>query len=824
MRRASRLPKGRQLRRVLEVCLFCGLPLLVEACSLQPPPPPVAVNPRASASVSSETVRDAGVVHPAMVALDLQKPVIARPELADVKTALEHGDDAKALELFESTLVRLDPQPPESNRWHLWLAYAYQKRDDCTKALPHFESGAEPPWALSTYARFGAAQCRLALGLPDDALRIVSLKTEPPLASAVDLFRAQVSAQVGRFDSAIGIWRGYLSQHTERSPERTSITLSLAQTLTSKLGPDAGIGYLASDAATASVDDNLKEILSLLDTINVRDLQAEARQRVYALKQSIVSKAFSTDPEQQQQCRIRDQVDELEFLVEKRDFKRALVLAGDLLAELATTGRSESEPACRARFALAQLHSGTGENAAALSEFEAIAKSCMAPEDIVARSLFTVGRRLQERRDLPASIAAFEALERRFPTSRFADDARFRSAFAYLGLGSESKFTETIQRLAQDFPDGDMASEGLFQLALRRMTRADWAGAVSLLSQLGRLKRVANHDDVEQTERQLYFLARAQYQTGQKELALDQLERLVRERPFSYYMLLAYSRLQKWDSARAARAKSAAAIFDTASPFSVPYQPQFEKAGYTRATELMALGEIDRGYEELRALGLPKAMEPLLLWTRAAFEAAAGSLKNSQGLVRERLRDWPRRWPVGAWESAWKVAFPQPFQDIVSRESKRTHVPQSLVYAVMREESQFDRDAISSADAYGLMQLIVPTAKTAAKKLGVTADAHTLIRPSVNVMLGCEVLAKLMVKFDMQPILAIPAYNAGPGRPSRWLRERPDMDFDVWVEAIPILETRTYLKHVLASWATYAWLYERDRSEAAMTLPLRIGN
>jgi soluble lytic murein transglycosylase len=81
----------------------------------------------------------------------------------------------------------------------------------------------------------------------------------------------------------------------------------------------------------------------------------------------------------------------------------------------------------------------------------------------------------------------------------------------------------------------------------------------------------------------------------------------------------------------------------------------------------------------------------------------------------------------------------------------------------------------------------------------------------------------LMRRFDKQPLLAIPAYNAGPGRPARWLRERPDLDFDIWVESIPFAETRTYFKHVLSSLASYSWLYERDRAESALRLPLKLG-
>jgi tetratricopeptide (TPR) repeat protein len=118
-------------------------------------------------------------------------------------------------------------------------------------------------------------------------------------------------------------------------------------------------------------------------------------------------------------------------------------------------------------------------------------------------------------------------LERRFPKHRLVDDARVRIAYAYLELGSESRFTECIQRLVEDFPDSDLAAESLFQLAQKAMTKSDWSSAGALLAQLGRLPRIANREDVEQTERQLYFLARSQQQLGQTEQALLGYERLV---------------------------------------------------------------------------------------------------------------------------------------------------------------------------------------------------------------------------------------------------------------------------------------------------------
>jgi len=142
----------------------------------------------------------------------------------------------------------------------------------------------------------------------------------------------------------------------------------------------------------------------------------------------------------------------------------------------------------------------------------------------------------------------------------------------------------------------------------------------------------------------------------------------------------------------------------------------------------------------------------------------------------------------------------------------------------MREESAFDPDAESSADAYGLMQLIVPTARVAAKGTGGPHDRRSLKRPSVNVELGCRTLARYAAAFPDNALLAIPAYNAGPAKVREWLRARPSADFDLWVELIPFLETRRYTKRVLASRAAYAFLGDPSRPDAALFLPEKVGH
>lgn len=133
----------------------------------------------------------------------------------------------------------------------------------------------------------------------------------------------------------------------------------------------------------------------------------------------------------------------------------------------------------------------------------------------------------------------------------------------------------------------------------------------------------------------------------------------------------------------------------------------------------------------------------------------------------------------------------------------------ALVLGVTRQESGFDVDAVSSAGALGLMQLMPSTAKDVAKKLGVKFDKEKLTRdPGYNIRLGSAYLQELIDRFRGSYVLAIAAYNAGPSRSVEWIRQYGDprdADVDVidWIESIPFSETRNYVQRVIENLMVY---------------------
>jgi soluble lytic murein transglycosylase len=163
----------------------------------------------------------------------------------------------------------------------------------------------------------------------------------------------------------------------------------------------------------------------------------------------------------------------------------------------------------------------------------------------------------------------------------------------------------------------------------------------------------------------------------------------------------------------------------------------------------------------------------------------------------------------------YELLYPRPFDREVRAAARATGLPESLVYAVIRQESLFRVDARSSADALGLMQLMPETARRTAAGAGLAAPSRNdLLQPAINVKLGSTFLRGLLVRADGQWPIAIAGYNAGPGAARRWLPPGP-MEADVWVENIPFNETRNYVQRVHWHSLVFAWLADGEAQDVS---------
>ena len=134
----------------------------------------------------------------------------------------------------------------------------------------------------------------------------------------------------------------------------------------------------------------------------------------------------------------------------------------------------------------------------------------------------------------------------------------------------------------------------------------------------------------------------------------------------------------------------------------------------------------------------------------------------------------------------------------------------ALIHAVARQESEFNPRAVSSASARGLMQLLPQTARKIAKSLRIAYRRDRLFDAWYNMRLGSAYLGQMVNKYRGSYILALAAYNAGPNRVKRWLRQNGDprngvIDPIDWIELIPITETRNYVQRVMENLQVYRW-------------------
>lgn len=150
------------------------------------------------------------------------------------------------------------------------------------------------------------------------------------------------------------------------------------------------------------------------------------------------------------------------------------------------------------------------------------------------------------------------------------------------------------------------------------------------------------------------------------------------------------------------------------------------------------------------------------------------------------------------------VVFPTPYQDIFTKYSEKYKLPKALAYGITRQESAFNPNVRSWADAFGLMQMIPEKATELSKRYNIPyKDFNDLYKPDPNVEMGVALLAELKDMYKGKFAQNVAAYNASTAAIAVWERERFNGDYLEFIEMIPYEETRNYIKLVFRNYMTY---------------------
>lgn len=224
-----------------------------------------------------------------------------------------------------------------------------------------------------------------------------------------------------------------------------------------------------------------------------------------------------------------------------------------------------------------------------------------------------------------------------------------------------------------------------------------------------------------------------------------------------------------------------------------------------------ALSEFSGRPEVRRVIALEEA--GLKNWSRSEWNLAVQRLASADRRLAAAFateQGWPYRAIMaltgGENQRYYEWRFPVDYASQAGKHAASQNLDVALVLGLMRSESAMAEDAVSSANARGLMQVLPGTAAELARRHSYSySGSAQLMQAEDNIRFGTTFLRELMDRFNDNPVLVSGAYNAGPAAVKRWLDSLPGQDATIWVEILPFYETRDYIPRVLAFATLYDW-------------------
>ncbi|HEV3471039.1 MAG TPA: transglycosylase SLT domain-containing protein [Pyrinomonadaceae bacterium] len=437
--------------------------------------------------------------------------------------------------------------------------------------------------------------------------------------------------------------------------------------------------------------------------------------------------------------------------------------------------------------------------------------------DTRAEALHHLAQHHARSRQWAEARAAFEELRRAFPKNPWT----MRAVVALAQAAKEMKYgmeAASFQRLAvQLFPGEPEVAGAQFELAWAAHEAKNFGESARLLTEHLALYADRNTDN---RGRAGYWAARDSERAGRLGEAERLYEALLERYDANWYGYLARQRLEVMERAgqRRKSATTDSAVLARAAENLKPVVIAEETGGpagaarLRKAEQLAAVGMDDAAHAELdKALGAAPT-SPRLNLAKAQLHRARNDNVQAFNVLRRSFPDYSQMEVEELTAEEWDVFYPLAYWDIIVPEARARSLDPYTVAGLIRQESVFNPRAASHANAYGLMQLLVPTARLTARRYGVDDQitAESLFEPRLNIRLGTGYLRDQMDKFGRLEYVAA-AYNAGPGRAAAWRASLP-LQLDEWAEAIPFRETRGYVQGVVRNMLQYRRLYdERGR-------------
>ncbi len=301
-----------------------------------------------------------------------------------------------------------------------------------------------------------------------------------------------------------------------------------------------------------------------------------------------------------------------------------------------------------------------------------------------------------------------------------------------------------------------------------------------------------------------YWIARAAQKLGEKAKAETLYKEIIREIPFSYYALLSM-----WNSGIDVLRNIDAVLpmATTSAQLSTPA----DHVRLKRAEIFIANRAFEFARYELKEIKPKENMSNEFL----VYLTGLNHISRNYVVSFQFMNDLSYRNYTG-FQSSYgeKMIFPSLEIKNLETFARANSLDPVIIMSLMKQESAFNSEAISTSNAFGLMQIITPTARDLDSEI----EAENLFDPDRNMSLGARYVKQLMKRFDGEIIYALAGYNAGPGNADKWralAKEKDNLAPDEAIELIGFKETHDYVQNILRN---YYWYKRRFNGEGAASL------
>ena len=470
-------------------------------------------------------------------------------------------------------------------------------------------------------------------------------------------------------------------------------------------------------------------------------------------------------------------------------------------------------------------YGNTKNTAQAQTAFYAIPLSAAEKQE----AYFRLAAAYANNRQWTQARATVEEMRVKFPQGDFVPDALIALGMTARDQKNKADETYFLRTAVTNYPNAVEVAPAQFELAWLAHDSKDFAASSQMLTE-----HLARYVDKDTTYRGRagYWAARDSERAGKFPEACVLYDAVLYRYAANWYGYLAQQRIA---NLKALNKCSAAPDFSADSQIgkaianlkTVTVAKEIstakEQRHFVKADDLSAVGLFDWAIDELNDAARTAPNSPKVNFAVAKLYRARGDNTAALLALARSYPDYSQMFPEELSREEWEIFYPLTNWEQIKSWANHRSLDPFQVAGLIRQESVFNPRAKSGANAYGLMQLLIPTARSLARQDGleIAVTPESLYQPAVNIELGTAYMRQQLDKFGKIEYVAV-AYNAGPGRVPQWRATLP-FEMDEFVEAIPFKETRGYVQGVIRNAAQYRRLYDDNGNFRANvgTRPLR---